>query len=117
MGMYTEFIIDAKLKENTPIEIIKCINNMVNDIEDKTFTYERNPLYNYCKSDPKAKSFKKLHLKAHGKIKNYWNDIDKFVNFITPHIEKGFLEGGAFSKSKYEVEDCWFFYYLLTKGF
>lgn len=110
MGMYTEFIIDVKLKENTPIEIIECIYDMVNDKENETFTYERNPLLNYCGSETMRKSFEGLHLKAHGEIKNYWSDINRFIDFIKPHVEKGFLEDGSFSKSRYEEFEDWDFY-------
>jgi len=114
MGMYTEFIINAKLKENTPIEIIECIDNMVNFKKNKTFTYESNPIKNYCKNEMIDRSFKDLHLKAHGSIKNYHNDIERFVDFIKPHIEKGFLKNGAFSKSRYEEFEYknWDFYFV-----
>lgn len=82
MGMFTEFIIDAKFKENTPNELIKCIEDMVNNIDNDLFNYERNPLSVNSGNGPFEKSFDNLHLKTHGEIKNYWNDIYRFVHFI-----------------------------------
>lgn len=111
MGMYTQFIIKCKLKKETPCEIVKCLEDMVNDVENTLFTYDRNPLDNYCQSNEYPKSFEDLVLKAHGDIKNYWSDINRFVDFIKPHIEIGFLEEGAFAKSLYEEYDEWTYYY------
>lgn len=111
MGMYTQFIIECKLKKETPCEIIKCLEDMVNDVESTLFTYDRNPLNNYCSSNDYPKSFDDLTIKAHGDIKNYWSDIDRFVDFIKPHIEVGLLEEGAFAKSLYEECDEWTYYY------
>lgn len=108
--MYTEFIIDAKLKESTPNEVINCIEDMINNTDNDLFTYERNPLNNYCGSETLDRSFNKLHLKAHGEIKNSWSDIERFVDFVKPYIETGFLEDGAFSKSLYEEFEDWDFY-------
>ncbi len=112
MGHYTEFVIECKLKEETCCEIIKCLEDMVNDVENALFTYDRNPLDNYCGSNDYPKSFDNLILKAHGEIKNCWNDIGRFVEFIRPHVEIGFLEDGAFSKSKAEECDDWSYYYV-----
>lgn len=111
MGMYTEFIIDVKLKDSTPKEIVDCVNCMMGDIDNNLFTYERNPLINYCGSETFEKSFEDLHLKAHGEIKNYWGDIKRFVDFLKPYIEIGFIEEGAFAKSLYEECEEWDLYY------
>jgi hypothetical protein len=85
---------------------------MTNHVKNETFTYERNPLINYCESNYYDPSFSDLTLKAHGDIKNYWSDIERFVEFIKPHIEKGLLEYTAFAKSLYEEFDQWEYYSL-----
>ncbi len=108
--MYTEFIIDAKFKDNTPKEILNCITDMVNDIENELFTYRRNPLDSNNGNEHPPKSFSNLHIKAHGEIKNYWSDITRFVDFIKPYIEEGFLENKAFAKSLYQEYEEWTFY-------
>lgn len=110
MAQYTQFIINCRLKDETPCEVIKCLEDMVNDIDNDLFTFTRNPLDNYCESNEYPKSFVNLILKAHGHIKNYWNDINAFVDFIKPHVEIGFLEDGAFAKSLYEENDEWNYY-------
>jgi len=110
MGMYTQFIIECKLKEETPYKIIECLEDMINDIDNDLFTYNRNPLNNYCESNKYFKSFKDLVLKAHGDIKNYQTDIDRFTDFIKPYVEIGFLENNSFAKSLYEGYDEWTYY-------
>lgn len=115
MGMYTQFIIECKLKENTPTEVIECLSDMVDHVKNEVFTYERNPLTNYCESNDYDPSFSNLILKAHGDIKNYWSDIERFVEFIKPYIEKGLLEDEAFAKSLYEDSEYWI-YYFTFKG-
>ena len=111
MGMYTEFIIDVKLKDSTPKEVIDCIDCMMGNIDNSLFTYRRNPLNNYCGSETFEKSFEDLQLRAHGDIKNYWSDIERFVDFLKPYIETGLIDNGVFAKSLYEEFDEWELYY------
>ena len=99
MGMYTEFVIDCKLKKETPSEIISLIERMVNFDENLPFT--RNPIEYYCGTADYPPSFKDLHLKAHGSIKNYLSDIEGFVLIIEEFVESGF------AKSIYEEDDEW----------
>ena len=110
MGMYTQFIIECKFKPETPCEIIECLQDMVNDVVNESFIYDRNPLNNYCQTNEYPKSFDDLILKAHGDIKNYWGDINRFADFVKPYVEVGFLEGGAFAKSSYEGAGEWSYY-------
>lgn len=112
MGMYTQFIVDCKLKRETPCEIIKCLQDMINGVDNNLFTYFRNPLDNYCQTNNYPKSFDDLTLKAHGDIKNYYNDIGRFVEFIKPYVEIGLLDDSAFAKSLYETYDEWSYYYV-----
>jgi hypothetical protein len=108
--MYTQFIIDVKLRGDTPGEVIECLYDMTSNRNNPLFTFQRNPLDNYCNSNDYPKSFNGSILKAHGEIKNHWNDIQKFIDFITPYVAEGFLEGGAFGKSLYEEFDEWIYY-------
>ena len=116
MGNYTQFVIHCQLKNETPCEIVKCLQDMVDGNDNDLFTYSRNPLVDYNQNENLEfpKSFDGMILKAHGNIKNYWHDIDRFVEFIRPHIEIGFLEDGSFAKSLYEEYDEWDFYKLLN---
>lgn len=115
MGMYTRFIIECKLRDDTPCDIVKCLQDMVDDIENELFAYTRNPLNNYTGSNSYTKSFGNLILKAHGDIKNNWGDIGRFIEFIKPYVEIGFLDNDYFAKSLYEGyddydEDKWIYY-------
>ena len=104
MGMYTEFVIDCKLKKETPSEIISLIERMVKRDENLPFT--RNPLDDYCGTADFTPSFDNLILKAHGCIKNYCSDIDCFVEIIEKWVESGY------AKSLYEEDNEWNFLFL-----
>lgn len=120
MGTYVQFIIECKLKDETPLEVINCIKDMIDGIKNPLFVYCRNPLWNYRQSNDYPASFNNLVLKAHGDIKLFLgtDDIGSFIYFIKPYIEIGFLENRAFAKTLYD--DCreeyndWEYYFTNT---
>ncbi len=117
MGSYTQFKIHAELKEETPKSIIECVKKMISDDSTKEeeknfiFRFKRNPFINYGMSGLNKRSFKNLILIAHGDIKNYWSDIERFVEFIKPWIKRGFLKNGSFAKDLYIESEHWNYHY------
>ncbi len=97
MGMYTELIFGATLKENTPIEIIDTLQVLCGLKEDPMkFNYpKRNPFWaNSCyfgaKHNP-SMIFEDNQwiISTRGNIKNYDDDIEYFLEWIKPYIEQG----------------------------
>lgn len=131
MGMYTELIFGASLKPDTPPEIINTIYGLISDdstiscltIED--LGWERNPLkgnsYSFAVSESHT-LFKKdsfmdgsYILSTRSNIKNYWNDIEKFLDWIKPYIESGSGHRDFYAIVTYEESDPEI-YYLKNKN-
>jgi len=104
MGMYTELIFGAQLKEETPQEVVEALRYMIGDLDDKP---ERYPF-----TDPKFEWFlrcrsyyfgvnkaigkiwfdtisKAWHISTRSNSKNYSSEIEAFLAWILPWIEQG----------------------------
>lgn len=101
MGMYTELIFGAKLKNSTPQEIIDTLRFMIGDIEEPTklaFDVGRNPLsggsYYFAISTSVSKMWfdnitNSWHISTMANIKNYESEIEQFLEWIKPFIADG----------------------------
>jgi len=111
MGMYTELKINVVLKENTPPCVIEFLNNIINRQHldgENVLTTSRNlfPHFNheFFECDrwelllistkggyTEGRYFTKLEgkyvLKLHTEFKNYDNEIDKFIHWMSSFVE------------------------------
>ena len=105
MGMYTDFCFDAKLKKNTPTEIIELLKNWQDwdwnpavlpahpffslsswrCIGSDMSYYFDGPGYFNCTFDEIANSY---YLQVRGNLKNYESEIETFIEWITPYLNK-----------------------------
>lgn len=108
MGMYTELIISCRLKQNTPIEVIETLQWMCLPLprpEPKPASYpfgsgedNRISIMFRCSSayfpftmEPKftKDAFDQYTLITRSNIKNYSNEIERFLDWLKPYIESG----------------------------
>ena len=122
MGMYTELIFGASLKENTPEEVIETLKNMCG-LESKTniLNLGRNPFYtqSYYFGVHRSKPFmeydgisKNWVISTRGNIKNYNNEIETFLEWIKPYIENGSGSRDMYAIVTYEESEEPTIYYL-----
>ena len=107
MGMYTELVFGAELKEKTPLAIIEILKVMFGINEELPPKYE-DQQENFPKSGhiPHGGSYyfgvhnshsrmmydevsKAWNLSIRCNVKNYHNQIQNFVNWIMPYVEQG----------------------------
>ncbi len=107
MGMYTEFVFGVRLKENVPqhiVEMLKVLFGISNrlpekysDWNDKFPDIRRIPFggsYYFAVQDSHSRlSFDKISndwtIVIRCNIKNYNNEIQNFIDWISPYIGKG----------------------------
>lgn len=102
MGMYTELIFGAELKEDTPKKVIENLKYLTGELELekppkelKDFWFVlRGASYYFGVSNPTHKLWfdeicKSWHLSSRSNIKNYENEIEKFLEWIKPYISQG----------------------------
>lgn len=103
MGMYTELILGAKLKKETPVEVINTLQYLCGEGEEpKDFILknERNPIdgsgsYYFAVDRPVFKMWNdeliggQWTISSRCNIKNYTNEIETLLEYLKPHIESG----------------------------
>ena len=108
MGMYTELIFGATLKENTPTYVTDALNSVINDKtnvnlsdEVKQFSDEYSlskliwcsSYYFGAHSNKPSCVFDQIagrwSISFRANCKNYQNEIEKFIEFIKPYVEYG----------------------------
>lgn len=124
MGMYTELIFGATLKENTPTYVTQALDNIINDRtnidlpdEVKQFSDEYSlskliwcsSYYFGAHSNKPSFTFDKIanrwSISFRANCKNYQNEIEKFIEFITPYVEYGSGTTNIFAIVQYEEDD------------
>lgn len=109
MGMYTEINIGISFKEDTPENFINIIKYLLGDITEQPELSQHN-FFNcdrwrmiltsdsyYFDSITYSKMEKndideRYHLNVRSNLKNYSGEIEKFLDFISSHIETdGFI--------------------------
>ncbi len=114
MGMYTEMYLKCELKEDVPIDIIHTLLYMTNPEEFPSFENNvvfqtssgRNPILGgsayfdeYIRRFTYDNSI--WFFEVQGNIKNYENEIEQFLDWIKPYIEKG-IATKLYEEYKYE---------------
>lgn len=129
MGMYTEFIFGARLKENTPQDVINTLKYYCGQLEEmvglafKTKS-GRNPLNNggsyyfgvinttpQMLYDSIAKSY---IISSRTNLKNYEDEIEDFLKWIKPYCDSGSGSNEMYAIVTYEEQDIPTMYYLRT---
>lgn len=124
MGMYTELIFGATLKEKTPTYVTDALNCIINDSvttnlsdEAKHFIdeYSLSKLiwcssYYFGAHDNKPSCvFDKIAgrwcISFRANCKNYQNEIEKFIEFIKPYVEYGSGPTNIFAIVQYEEDN------------
>lgn len=122
--MYTELIFGATLKENTPTYVTDALNCVINDRantnlsdEVKQFIDEYSlPKLIWCTSyyfgahvNKPSCVFDKIAgrwcISFRANCKNYQGEIEKFIEFIKPHVEYGSGPTNIFAIVQYEEDD------------
>ncbi len=104
MGMYTEFHFNVKLKKDVPQEVIDILNYMLNEGTKEPLPEPDHPLFETCRwrimlnmdsyyfaadtnstlrYDDIGRCY---YLNIRCNLKNYGNEIEKFINWIMPYI-------------------------------
>lgn len=124
MGMYTELIFGATLKEKTPAYITQAFDCVINNNADIKLSGETEQFIDeyslrkliYCSSyyfgarDNKPscvfdKTANSWCISFRANCKNYQGEIEKFIEFIKPHIEYGSGPTNIFAIVQYEEDD------------
>ncbi|AGO48479.1 hypothetical protein Phi18:1_gp32 [Cellulophaga phage phi18:1] len=127
MGMYTELIFGAELKQDTPENVIESLKYMMGDVEEKP---ENFPLPDgRCEWLFKGSSYyfginqavssmwfdnisKSWSISTRSNIKNYGDEIESFLEWIKPYIDSGSGCRDMYAIVTYEESDTPDIYYL-----
>lgn len=132
MGMYTELIFGAKLKSDTPGEIINTLHVMMGDnIESEQVQIPGDPFFKCdrwmsvfnCGSYyfGVSNSVKEMwfdaidnswRISTRANLKNYDGEIDKFLQWIKPYIDGGSGARDFYAIVTYEESEEPTIYYL-----
>lgn len=124
MGMYTELIFGATLKENTPTYVTNALNSIINDrvnvnLSDEVKQFSDEYLLSkliWCTSyyfgahtNKPSCVFDKIAnrwcISFRANCKNYQNEIEKFIEFIKPYVEYDSGTTNIFAIVQYEEDD------------
>lgn len=121
MGMYTEIHFNAELKKDVPVEIVSVLRYMLGEVEprpplpahpffetDRWHVLFRMDSYYFDADTHSTMRLDKIsgayYLCVRANLKNYDQEIDKFVDWITPYLDKH--DGDFLGFKRYE-EDEW----------
>lgn len=117
--MYTELIFKAELKKETPEQIINAVKYMMGELEDKPDDFPLPQgrcewlLNGGCSNNIWfADITKTWHIRSRSEIKNYENEIEMFLEWIKPHIERGSGAKDMYAITIYEEDFEPTIYYL-----
>lgn len=131
--MYTELIVGAKLKQETPVEVIHILSFMLGEntpcppldvsreFDHKFFKTERWRFMLSCSSYyfgfPKSTSVFKLDeingsyvISTRSSFKNYDNELELFIDWFRKYVDCGSGQHDIFAMSIYEEEREYTFY-------
>lgn len=117
MGMYTQLVLHINLKEDTPEDVINILKYMMGEIEtehtdshdlfdcEKWDWFLRSDSYyfsGFTKSEMRFDDISNCwKVNIHCNVKNYNHEIQKFWNWIKPHVDTDDLCG------YYRYEENW----------
>lgn len=123
--MYTELIFGAELKKDTPNDVIETLRYMIGEIEEKPknspFESFRNPLlggsFYFAVSTAVSKMWqeevdKSWRISTRANIKNYYGEIENFLEWIKPWINSGSGNNDMYAIVIYEESNEPTIYYL-----
>lgn len=128
MGMYTEFHFNSEMKKDLPQDVVDILKYMTGIIEEQPTELPDHPLFKtdrwdymlrtgsyYFDADPIVslrwdEISNAYYLCSRSDFKNYFDEIEKFIDWITPYLNK--YEGDFLGFSRYEEyeEPCLIFY-------
>ena len=125
MGMYTELIFGAELKEDTPDKVVRALKYMIGELEERPFDFPlsvcdwlfRGGSYYFAINEPVNKMWhdeitETWHISTRSNIKNYGSDIETFLEWIKPYIQGGSGYTDMYAIVMYEESDKPTIYYL-----
>lgn len=122
MGMYTEFHFNAELKQNVPLEVVAVLRFMLSNAKEYVGDLPDSPLFEtdrwrwmlqmssyYFPADTGStlrfdSISKSYFLSIRCNLKNYDNEIDKFVEWITPYVDVSCDQDEFVGFQRYEEE-------------
>ena len=125
--MYTELIFGATLKKDTPDKIINALNYMLGNVEVKPIDFPlsdgrcewlfKGSSYHFAVNNPVNDMWKdgideQYHVSTRSNIKNYYGEIEEFLEWIKPYIEQGSGSREMYAIVIYEEQDIPTMYYL-----
>ena len=125
MGMYTEFVFGASLREDTPKHILEILERMFDgipkDSDPKFRTIPRGCSYGFGFSNPLSKlSWDYFHkqrvISIRCSLKNYNEEIENFVKWIRPYVDRGSGNRNMLGYSMYENGEEPKIFYLTEMG-
>lgn len=127
MGNYTELIFGAKLKKNTPTNVVEALKYMIGEITEKPKDFPlpdgrcewlfRGGSYYFAINNPVSKIwFDEVdncwRISSRSNIKNYDSEIETFLNWIKEYVESGSGERELYAIVIYEQDITPTCYYL-----
>lgn len=127
MGMYTELIFGASLKEETPKSVINTLKYMIGDLDTKPEDFElpegrcghllRSGSYYFGVNKAVSKIWKdnisgQYHISSRSNLKNYGGEIEIFLNWIKPYVCEGSGLNDMYAIVIYEEQATPDIYYL-----
>jgi hypothetical protein len=121
MGMYTEFHFNSELKEQTPKEVINILMYMVGDLDTKPEDIPNDDLFEtarweymlqcdsyYFDADTHStlrwdEIGKSYYLNIRCNLKNYDSEIEKFIKWTSPYLNK--YKGEFLGFYRYEEDE------------
>lgn len=123
MGMYTELIFGAELKQETPKEVIenlkyltgkKKLKNPPKDVEEFWWVLRGASFYFGVDEAHSKLWFNDIcnswHLSSRSNIKNYGEEIQQFLEWIKPYIHSGSGYPGFYAIVTYEESEPTIYY-------
>lgn len=120
MGMYTEFHYNTQLKEDIPQDVLSILQFMLGE-DERCPTLPKHPLFNTSRWDYMLRcdscyfdadthstlrfddSSNAYYLCIRCNLKNYDDEIEHFINWIHPYIDK--FKGEFLGFYRYESND------------
>lgn len=120
MGMYTDFIYDADLRKETPKQVIELLEYMLDNDKPPPLRLPTAPLFlayrwdcmlrmTYAASEVEGRSSLaindggKFRLTIRCSLKNYDDEIEKFVEWIDPWVDAA--PGAQLGASRFEEQE------------
>ena len=125
--MYTELIFGAELKKDTPNSVINTLKYMAGELDRKPIDFEppeggcehllNSGSYYFAVHKPVTKIWKdnrtnQYHISSRSNVKNYNNEIERFLSWIKPYIESGSGLNDIYAIVIYEEQATPDIYYL-----